>query len=491
MLPHLLSIKYVARYAIPFALSTVSLFALYTLYGSKSQSLKFADAIYNKVASSTNPIGSIRNDIFSKSAEFINNPLPSTAFGRLGTRTATVLGWIDAVEEIPRQGLDPETRDDLWLQIEKTVTSLYPFLAISDGESTCTPLENLRSSFTGDHGIVLPTSSSSFRFAVHLIQNLRNVLHSELPIEIAYAGDTDLSMSQRDVLTSLGPNISTLNVLEKFYDASLNLAVGGWAIKPFAALASSFRNTILLDADAVFLQDPSVGFEDSRFQETGVLFFHDRMLWQNVFKDRAKWWREEMAAAGRNPCATLMHSKVWAEGYAEEMDSGAVFLDKGRWNVLLGLLHICWQNSKKPRDAVTYKITYGDKESWWLGMELVGTPYAMEQHYGSVLGQIDRSGSREKVCAFSIAHVDQRDKLFWFNGSLLKNKSVNVTEYMSSEAWMMDALWVKGATKQDLSCMIDGPIRGLDENVISVLQRSIENAREADHRLQQILGLPL
>ncbi|KAL9084160.1 MAG: hypothetical protein Q9165_008208 [Trypethelium subeluteriae] len=485
MAPRIAYATYATRYAILLAFSSAFVLVLYFLVNSKSRDLNPPTFIDNEGGFGLSTTSNIHDEIFMKSVDFIQNPLPSSAFGLLGARTATIVDWI---EKLSNQEIDAETSEKCWMQIEKTVLSLYPFLCISNRKSV-EPLGELRSSYTQDRGIVIPTSGSSLRFAIHLIQNLRYVLSTELAIEIAYAGDSDLSPYHREVLRSLGPNISILNVLEKFDDDVLNLNNGGWAIKPFAALASSFRDVILLDADAVFLQDPALLLEDPSFQATGALFFHDRLLWQNVFKDRAKWWRQEMAAADRRPSATLRQSKVWTEGYAEEMDSGAVILDKGRWGVLLGLLHVCWQNSEDPREAITYRTTYGDKESWWFGMELVGTPYAMEQHYGSILGKVDRSESIDKVCAFSIAHADRGDKLLWFNGSLLKNKAVNLTEFLALEAWMMDARWIKGATKQDLSCMTGGTIRDLDTDTTSVLQHSIEQAREADHRFEDILGL--
>ena len=41
------------------------------------------------------------------------------------------------------------------------------------------------------------------------------------------------------------------------------------------------------------------------------------------------------------------------EGYAEEGDSGVVVADKSRLGVLIGLLHIAWQNTRDVREAYT------------------------------------------------------------------------------------------------------------------------------------------
>jgi hypothetical protein len=44
-----------------------------------------------------------------------------------------------------------------------------------------------------------------------------------------------------------------------------------WAIKPFAALASTFEKVIVIDADSVFLQPPENLLSETGWQETGTL----------------------------------------------------------------------------------------------------------------------------------------------------------------------------------------------------------------------------
>lgn len=95
------------------------------------------------------------------------------------------------------------------------------------------------------------------------------------------------------------------------------------------------------------------------------------------------------------------------EGYAEEADSGMVVLDKGRLPILMGLLHICWQNTLAIRQKYTDRMGYGDKESCWFGLALSGVPYTM---YGSILGKVDAE-KPNSVCSFTIAHMDEKDRL--------------------------------------------------------------------------------
>lgn len=188
----------------------------------------------------------------------------------------------------------------------------------------------------------------------------------------------------------------------------------------------------------------------------------------------------------RIPSDTLQKSKVWTEGYAEECDSGIVALDRGRLPVLMALLHICWQNSADVRTQWTYRLTYGDKESWWFGLELCSVPFVFEDRYAAVLGRTEMRQGQKSVCSFSITHMDDRDKLLWYNGSLLKNKAVNLTDFLIPENWMVDGLWVKGNTKAETSCMRDSKIRDVEEDVKKIISDSIAAAQRVDKEVQDL-----
>ncbi|OGM49450.1 hypothetical protein ABOM_001700 [Aspergillus bombycis] len=414
---------------------------------------------------------------------FIDYPLQppyKEQFGELGQRSRVLRDWMTLADQSP----ESTTRDLLLNAAEKVAVSLYPFLDKSKGQNTThKPVADLRASFEpGSAGVVIPTSNKTLRFAAHLIGTLRSVLNSTLPIQIVYAGDEDLGSDDRALLSKVvesGPPLEFLDILTVFDDSTIQLQTGGWAIKVFAALGSRFERVILADADAVFFQPPEVLLDHEAFIRTGALLFHDRLLWKDVFPERNEWYRSQI----RQPSAALDKSLVWTQNYAEEGDSGLVVLDKSRNDILVGLFHICWQNSHDVREEVTYKITYGDKETWWLGLELTGASYEFSGHYGGIVGwdQVDSRG-RHKVCSFVIAHVDAKDKLLWYNGSLLKNKgkSSMTNEYEVPTHWMIDAEWEKGARKQDMSCMKGGEVRNMTHYEFSIMERSIQLARSLD-----------
>ncbi|KAJ4195663.1 hypothetical protein NW755_001823 [Fusarium falciforme] len=425
-------------------------------------------------------------------------------FGELGQRAQFLRLWIEQLEDVDGSS---EEREEVVELVERLTKSLFPYLKQKEGVSP--PLaaiqerigisQNEAGNLTAARkpaGIVIPTGENTLRFACHLVASLTRVHKTTLPIQIVYAGDDDLSPAGRKKIQEAAgdADVDMLDILTVFDDKTLKLAEGGWAIKPFAALASHFEKVILLDADAVFLQDPEQLLRQDRFQETGVLLFHDRLLWKGMFADRHNWWHEQL----KHPSPETEKSLVWTEHYSEEGDSGIVVVDKTRLDVLIGLLHVGWQNSEAVRNEVTYKITYGDKESWWIGFEATGSKYAFSPHYGGIVGWLqpteqdeDNADSEEKskreeevrVCSFVIAHVDQTNKLLWYNGGLLKNKIVNQTDFEVPTHWMIDQTWYKGAAKKDMSCMAGDQATELSEDERRVLARSIEVAKDVDERL--------
>jgi alpha 1,3-mannosyltransferase len=419
-------------------------------------------------------------NIMAGAKEYIDRTRPTSAFGEMGYRTQKLAEWFEASTQIGPDLSDKESRE-LMATIEKAVASTFPFLRKSGGPDQFVSFLKLwKMAKPGSRGIVIPTGKRHLRYTFHLIANIRSVLKSELPIQVAYAGDDDLPSSERNLLTSYFKDVETVDMLEIFDNSAADLRNGGWAIKPFALLASKFEKTLLVDADSVFLQKPEVLFDaHPGFIERGALLFHDRLLWKNIFIDRAKWWKEEMG--DRVISDTLRNSKVWMEGYAEEVDSGVVAMDKSRIPVFMALFHICWQNSSPVREEITYRMTYGDKESWWFGLELCGVPFVFEDHYASILGQTEDRQGQKLVCSFTIAHLDAKRKLLWYNGSLLRNKLVNHADFLVPDVWATDGEWLKGATKLDLSCMAGAEIRTLEHQERSVILESITAAKEADN----------
>ena len=412
----------------------------------------------------------------------INFPLAPTEFGEMGQRVQLLYHRLDMVEQ-GQAGLTPSQAAALSDKLDKAVVATFPFINGASSSSTKAAFQALRSSYIkGSRGIVISLGKKDFRYACHLIANVRNVLRSGLPIQIAYAGDSDLPLAYREKLISLGNNIETLDLLKLVDDATLDLAHGTFGTKPLAMLVSSFEEVILLDADAVFVQTPEVLFKSSGYKQTGTYFFHDRLLNKGIFKERHDWWEKEMRH--NPPSATLLKSLVYTEKYSAEQDSGVVVIDKSRTPVLLALLHICWQNSAAGREYMQGKV-FGDKETYWFGFELSGVPYYFEKHYGNGLGPVSDS---KVVCGNAIAHADEADRLLWFNGGLLANKYQDKKKFGDFSHWMLDGHWLPQTGGDGVSCEDQGNIMTVDERDRKVLSGSIKEAKLTDEQFKDFIG---
>ncbi|KXH54165.1 hypothetical protein CSAL01_08803 [Colletotrichum salicis] len=417
--------------------------------------------------------------IISEAKSLIADPIQppyKSKFYELGQRTKKAREWVKFLDNAPKS----ENTRPLLETVESAIASFFPFIQHSPkNPDSKTPFSDLRSSIVpGSRGFVIPTGKGTMRYATHLIGALQDILYCNMTIQIVYAGDEDLPPEDREKLLARFKGLQFLDVLSVVDDKTLKLVEGGWAIKAFAALYAPFEEVLLSDADSVFVQVPESLFLDPLYEQTGALLFHDRLLWQHAFAERHEWWRSQI----HEPSAALNKSLVWTEDYAEEGDSGVVVVDKSRLDVLMGLLHVAWQNTYDVREEVSYKITYGDKETWWFGLELSGASYAFEKHYGSMVGWLkDKvNDSIERICSFVIGHVDVRDDLIWYNGGLLKNKKVDPKEFGLPTHTVVDGTWEKGGDRTQMSCMVGHNVKPLNMDMQWILNSSITLAQELD-----------
>ena len=70
-----------------------------------------------------------------------------------------------------------------------------------------------------------------------------------------------------------------MDITQVFDDTTLDLPHNGWAIKSFAALASQYKQVLLLNTNTVFLQAPkAILNHHNDYRTTGALLFHNRLL---------------------------------------------------------------------------------------------------------------------------------------------------------------------------------------------------------------------
>ncbi|PNS20637.1 hypothetical protein CAC42_364 [Sphaceloma murrayae] len=218
----------------------------------------------------------------------------------------------------------------------------------------------------GGRGIVLSGGDGQLSYLLTSVKAIRK-LGCNLPIEVMYLGDDDLGDDSRSELEAL-PGVITRDMEQMVRDEGWQLK--GWAGKPFAILLSSFREVIFIDADAQFFLTPEVLFEDEAYEENGALFFRDRLMFP---ESKRKWLQQILPKPmSRN----VRSSRFWTGESGHMQESGVVVVDK--WRHFMALLMVTRMNGPdrdgdKDKGIVgTYDMVYGDKETFWLGWELVG-----------------------------------------------------------------------------------------------------------------------
>ncbi|KAJ3210772.1 hypothetical protein HDU82_007394 [Entophlyctis luteolus] len=278
-----------------------------------------------------------------------------------------------------------------------------------------------------ERGILLSTGRGHFELAVHAIVSLREVLKCDLPIEVHHMGPNDLDKEMLEAFNAM-PGVNTVDVYDYWGEEAKLL--GGWAIKPFALLASSFKQVMFLDADAVFVQKPELLFTKSEiFSKYGQLFYHDRTIsgydncynWFNGFTPYVSKYTNSLRFQKKNT--------------VHEMESGVIVLDKTRTDVLHGLLTTAKMNSKLERDGITYKMMHGDKESYWMSWELIRSPYKFSRSFGGTVGYKNED---DAICG-GLFHTDEYLKPLWWNGGVVANKHVDKgTGYIDYDFYAYD-----------------------------------------------------
>ena len=398
--------------------------------------------------------------------------------------------------------------------IEALQQSLYPWITAAKGDRrSYISFFDLIDSYEEEAGIVITVGKNGgFRWAVHQIVTLRAVLRSTLPIEVFYAGDEDLPTEYREFIDEIQSTydgygtITIIDINHRFLDPDGTLGLpGGWAMRPFAMLASSFKHVILSDADTIFLRDPRVLLQESTYQHYGSVFWHDRIL--DPAKDEIYNWADELLARAKvkdldkvkEENAGWFSRRTWyeLERYGNFLSmltkSGALIVDKTR--NLGALLMTCYMNSKRVREEITYVRFWGDKESYWFSHTLTSTPYHYVPGYAGGIGTITpqtANADKEHVCTSRILHLlESTGEPFWFNSGLSEFKWHNDDKYSVPDGWVgHNAEWYKdpGATRLDQFCAqvpegflrLQDPVKRVEGALKRALEEMIQLAKTYD-----------
>lgn len=293
-------------------------------------------------------------------------------------------------------------------------------------------LKSIRKRYTIERGIVMSTGNKYFSMTIHCIRILQDIHHCRLPIEIFYMGNSDLDFWKVQWIESNFSNIKMIDLTQFLMNEHPNLLLKGWDLKPFSITYSSFKEALFVDSDVIFMKDPLSfmwGVEENRinFLMTGALFFHDRLIgpplkeykefYRKLFYGNLEIFKEEKVSKN------IKKSRIFNGLSKHDMDSGLLLIDKERhfW----GLLGSIILNSLPEREEI-HRNTWGDKETFWLGFELMKEPYTWLDeragNIGEVINSSDSGGHTTTSLCGHMAHFDSKGKLLWFQDGIVKDK---------------------------------------------------------------------
>ncbi|TPX45900.1 hypothetical protein SeMB42_g01139 [Synchytrium endobioticum] len=365
----------------------------------KELSLALASYTKKKGVSKIDHIANMFKELKMVALYTARAPSSLSDFAELGRRLRTYKLLFEIYHDYPQLKARLQKWPE-WSDVEGVLTAmeteLFPWMFSAKKWKNA---KQLRDSYNG-RGIVMTTGQWHFRFAHHAILALRTLIKTDLPIELFYAGRYDLDDEHIKILSDI-PNVTVIDVTTIVGDDG---GLGGWAVKPFSMLASSFREIVFMDADALFFQDPAVLFDYERYNSTGTVFYRDRTV-----KGWDKNLKEWFATLLPDPSDLYKQSRIFKELSVHEQDSGVVVLDKVR--SFHGLLAVCKMNGHNEHTEV-YKHMHGDKETFWISFEMTRVPYAWSPFYGGAVGYLSPDGA---VCG-GLLHPDESGNPLWFNG---------------------------------------------------------------------------
>jgi hypothetical protein len=220
--------------------------------------------------------------------------------------------------------------------------------ALEQFESAARSLTPYPGGFSGKGIVICGGGTKYFPCAWVCINRLRD-LGCDLPIELWHLGRRELSPTMEALVGPLG--VRCVDGLAPSAKRPLR-RVGGYQLKAYAILHSSFEEVLLLDADNVTVVDPRFLWKTDEYQKSGAVFWPD---YGKLAADRPIW-----------RLTGVPHREEW------EFESGQILVDKPRcWPALKLAL---WMNQ---HSEFWYRYIHGDKDTFHMAWRKLGLHYAM------------------------------------------------------------------------------------------------------------------
>lgn len=276
-----------------------------------------------------------------KMHNFVNRKLNRSEFSLADAETRWLVGNIDIYS-------DKSTWPREWWKLERAQKAYREDLA-----------RVMVPAFPGGkgRGIVIAGGGKFFPSTYITIRVLREV-GCTLPIQIWYLGrNQESQIWMRKSVIQYNVEWVDADAIRLEHDARI---LNGWELKPFAIRWCPFAEVMSLDSDCYPIRDPTYLFDDPSYQESGALFFPDA-----ASEDLPGWQKKRDLPDPWTVFGMLSR-------HEPAIESGQLIIDRQRcWGELA---ITAWMND---HSDYTYKIVYGDKETFHLAWRYCGSNYAL------------------------------------------------------------------------------------------------------------------
>lgn len=232
---------------------------------------------------------------------------------------------------------------------------------------------------SAERGIIVAANDLYAKGLLGNVKHLRENLRCCLPIEVWHAGDELSPLMQERLLAFDG--VTICDVVEKRGGDPKRYR--GWQIKAYMLGETHFDEVLLMDADVIFFENPEMLFDDPDYQRTGTFFFRDcrwsymtQEIWKNSYTRLDDFFRNLIESPSDSMPIEWRHH--W-EGFNKDIEhpivniyqeAGCLAFNKKRH--VEGLKAIVVLNEEY---ETVYQYVYGDKETYWMGLEMAKEPY--------------------------------------------------------------------------------------------------------------------
>mgnify|MGYP001325812111 CR=1 FL=1 len=194
--------------------------------------------------------------------------------------------------------------------------------------------------------------------------NVRLIRHlgCDWPIEWFYLPG-EMDAEQRDILAPWG-----VRCVERPWppQRTYKKHLGGWQLKSWAVLHSSFEEVLLVDSDSYLEREPSYLFDGPEWRDHAAIFWPDRF---DLRSDAGCWMPPGAPGAWEA-------FGVEDSGDRRQMESGQLLVNKARsWQAM----NLCaWYNDHWQH---YYNFVYGDKDTFRMAWSRTGAPFFLVPGY--------------------------------------------------------------------------------------------------------------